>query len=325
MDTSKVQPPPWQAPTVSIKVKLPDGQVVDTSGTFDEAWNWFFLQIRDVLQNAGDLAELNFALLNKTEKSYAQSVSGRSDAALRSLNARVASLESQLGAAVAVAQSLSMQVRGLTQARAASDLAALANNKDKSLASSVAAASGLASLAFTAAGRRQPSPTFLLIQDTLANQPAATDYADGMVLFYATDTEEMYVIQAGAWVQVMAFLSFNPGTNTLTFTGNVHLAGTHAQDVGTGDSPTFTKVTSADYSVGATPGISISSSPLVSASSSSGTFLVSVSTSTTTISYTTGLTTATFVDGISTSTSSALTGIGTVTSSEVFTKGLRTT
>jgi hypothetical protein len=101
-------------------------------------------------------------------------------------------------------------------------------------------------LAAIALSRSPPATARLglqLIQDTLANQPAAASYGDGTVVFYATDTQEFYVVDGGAWVQAMGFLSFDPGANKVTIAGGAHLDGTHAQDIGTGDSPTFAGVT----------------------------------------------------------------------------------
>jgi hypothetical protein len=99
----------------------------------------------------------------------------------------------------------------------------------------------LAAIALSRPPAATSRPGLQLIQDTLANQPAAASFGDGTVVFYATDTQELYVVDGGAWVQAMGFLGYDPGTNTLTFTSS--LAGAHAQNVGTTDSPTFAGVT----------------------------------------------------------------------------------
>ncbi len=80
-----------------------------------------------------------------------------------------------------------------------------------------------------------------ILSGTLAGRPAPGSFPDGSVLYYATDTELLYTTSAGAWVQVMGFITYDPGTSTVTVTGN--LAGTHAQNLGTGDSPTFVDIT----------------------------------------------------------------------------------
>lgn len=108
----------------------------------------------------------------------------------------------------------------------------------------------------------------------------------------------------------------------LAISGN--FTGTHAQNVGAGDSPTFAKVTSTDYSVGATPGVSVTDTRVSAVPSATGSFLTSISVSTSTIGYTAGATTATFVDGVGSSSSSALTSVTPTAVSDGYTKGLRT-
>jgi hypothetical protein len=100
-------------------------------------------------------------------------------------------------------------------------------------------------LATIALSRAPPPvrPGLQLIQDTLANRPAAAAFGDGTVVFYATDAEEFYLVQGGAWVQAMGFLSYDPIANKITVASSAQLAGTHAQNVGAGDSPTFAGVT----------------------------------------------------------------------------------
>lgn len=91
-----------------------------------------------------------------------------------------------------------------------------------------------------------------LLNGTFAAMPLAADFADNSIIYYATDTLEFYIVVGGAWVQVYSYFSYDAGSNTVTLQLSANLAGTHAQNVGTGDSPTFVDVTLGAVDVGAT-------------------------------------------------------------------------
>lgn len=229
-DLNNVDPPPWQTPFTDISFKLPDGTPVKAQGTISEAWLWFFLQLRAMTQQSGGTTVLPLVLQglpNRTARTDSQlgAVTGLLQS-LVSANSKIARLESELGTMQALVRDLAARM-----GRAALPAAAV---------------NGLAALAFATAARRQPALTdFQFLQGTLAARPAASGYSDGTVLYYATDEELFYVIAGGAWAQAMAFISYNPAGTVITFTGN--LSGAHAQNVGTGDTPTFVDIVLTGY------------------------------------------------------------------------------
>jgi hypothetical protein len=89
------------------------------------------------------------------------------------------------------------------------------------------AETGALDLAMIAASRPRPAQlaSLQLIQDTLANRPAAADFNDGSVLFIATDNFQMYYVQGGAWTQAYGFMDYNPAGPLLTITPNVAFSG----------------------------------------------------------------------------------------------------
>ena len=217
-----INPPPWQSPIGSVR--LPDGSLAPV--VMSEAWIMYFLQQREQTNDSGGGDSLSVALSalpNRTARSSSELAAAvallqQSIAA----QARIARLESELGALAALMQSLTANAVRMVPTAAANDLAALAFVNSSRKSPQIPLANG-----------------FMFSQGTYAAIPDPTYLADGQALYYATDKELFYVVESAAWVQAMAFISYNNGTNTITFTGSAILAGTHAQNVGTGDSPTF--------------------------------------------------------------------------------------
>jgi hypothetical protein len=100
--------------------------------------------------------------------------------------------------------------------------------------------------------------------------------------------------------------------------------GTHAQNVGTADTPAFAGVSAGAFTAAGSPGITVTDSLVSAITPASASFVDSVSTATSTINYAPGAVSATFVTAIGTTTNGALTAATPTIVGHGYTKGIRT-
>lgn len=233
-------PIPWSSPLVDfdLSFNLPDGTPIKVrvQGRMSEPWTLYELQQATSGDNIEFLADLAATLaLSKAGLSRPQVVSDTAGSALASAKpSNVPYIESQIASALAMIRALTSKVSALSSQVAALQAAPPSRQG--------IGGNELAALLLSRAQASRPGSGFQYLQGNFADRPAPTDFSDGSVIYYSIDTQVMYIVYIGIWLQVMGFINWDIATNTVILYGNSHLGGLHGQDVGVGDSPNFVNV-----------------------------------------------------------------------------------
>jgi hypothetical protein len=148
----------------------------------------------------------------------------------------------------------------------------------------------------------------------------------GAPFILVTDGTTPIVLSATSGVTVdgipVVDIARNAAFVALAISGS--FTGTHAQNVGTADTPAFAGVSAGAFTAAGSPGITVTDSLVSAITPASASFVDSVSTATSTINYAPGAASATFVTAIGTTTNGALTAATPTIVSHGYTKGIRT-